>query len=178
VVLWPGSGADRDHRTLVAIEERLVPLPVLRCDHAHRTAGRKVPGKPGPDIDGVVDTVRSFASDLGVPTSSLVIGGRSYGGRICSLAVADGLDVGGLLLLSYPLHPPGKPDRLRTDHFAALRSPTLFVSGQRDPFGSPDEFAPWFEALGTPPTVVWVAGAHAPADDSAVADAVASWISS
>lgn len=178
VALWPGSGADRDHRTLLAVEDRLSPLPVLRCDHAHRVAGRKVPGKPGPDIDGVEAAVAAFAAELGVPTSGIVIGGRSYGGRICSMAVAEGLDVGGLVLLSYPLHPPGKPDRLRTEHFGGIRVPTLFVSGERDPFGTPDEFTTNVAALPSAPTVVWVGGAHAPTDDRAVADAVASWLSS
>ena len=76
----------------------------------------------------------------GVKANRLVLGGRSYGGRMCSMAVAEGQPAAGLVLLSYPLHPPGKPENLRTEHFPDLRVPCLFVSGERDPFGSPAEF--------------------------------------
>lgn len=176
LVVWPGSGADRDHRTLAALESSLAPFPVARCDHAHRLAGRRAPGRPGPDIEGVVETVGVWADRWGVPQASLVVGGRSYGGRMASMAVADGLEVAGLVLLSYPLHPPGKPERLRTDHLERIGVPTLFVSGQRDPFGSPEEFAPWVATVPGPTEVVWVNGAHAPSDDGAVVAAVADWL--
>ena len=69
----------------------------------------------------------------------IAIGGRSFGGRMCSLAVAEGLSVAALVLISYPLHPPGRPDRLRTEHFPALDLPCLFVSGRRDAFATPEE---------------------------------------
>lgn len=178
LLLWPGAGATRDHRTLVALEEGLAPFPVARCDHAHRLAGRRSPGKPAPDIAGVGVAVEHWAEQWGVPASSLVVGGRSYGGRMASMAVADGLEVAGLALLSYPLHPPGRPDRLRTDHLPAVRVPTLFVSGRRDPFGSPEEFEPWVATVGGPTEVVWVNGAHDPRDDAAVAFAVTGWLAS
>src|SRR5262249_26129392 len=77
-----------------------------------------------------------------VPPERVVLGGRSMGGRICSLAAADAddpLPALGLALLGYPLHPPGKPDQLRVEHFPRLTMPVLFVSGTRDAFGSPDE---------------------------------------
>jgi len=178
LLLWPGAGANRDHRTLVAVEEALTPFPVARCDHAHRLTGRRAPGRPGPDVAGVVSAVETWAQHWSVPASSLVVGGRSYGGRMASMAVADGLEVAGLVLLSYPLHPPGKPDRLRTEHLADIAVPTLLVSGRRDPFGSPEEFAPWVETLGGPTEVVWVGGAHDPRDDTAVVSAVAQWLAS
>ncbi len=178
LLLWPGAGATRDHRTLVALDEALAPFPVARCDHAYRLAGRRAPGKPAPDVEGVVSAVETWAGRWGVPASSLVVGGRSYGGRMASMAVADGLGVAGLVLLSYPLHPPGKPDRLRVDHLADISVPTLFVSGTRDPFGTPEEFAPWVESVAGPTEVVWVGGAHDPRDDAAVASAVAQWLAS
>ena len=67
--------------------------------------------------------------------TSIALGGRSMGGRMCSMAVAEGLPALGLVLISYPLHPPGKPDQLRTEHFPRLSVPCLFVSGTRDAFG-------------------------------------------
>lgn len=176
LLLWPGSGATRDHRTLVAIAEALDPFPVARCDHAHRVAGRRAPGKPEPDVAGVAEAVATWAQRWGVPASSLVVGGRSYGGRMASMAVADGLAVAGLALLSYPLHPPGRPDRLRTGHFGDVRVPTLFISGERDPFGSPEEFAPWVSTVGGPTEMVWVPGAHDPRRDPEVIAALGAWL--
>jgi predicted alpha/beta-hydrolase family hydrolase len=69
----------------------------------------------------------------------LVIGGKSMGGRIASQIAADGVDVAGLVFLGYPLHPPGRPDKLRSKHLGAIRAPMLFVQGSRDSFGTPDE---------------------------------------
>lgn len=176
LLLWPGAGATRDHRTLVALEAALAPQPVARVDHAYRLAGRKAPGRAAVDIAGVVDAVADQARAWGVDPARLVIGGRSYGGRMCSMAVAEGLEVAGLVLLSYPLHPPGKPERLRTEHFGAITVPTLMVSGTKDPFGSPDEFAAAVGAIGGPLTQVWVSGAHDPRADADVAAAVADWM--
>jgi predicted alpha/beta-hydrolase family hydrolase len=176
MLVWPGSGATRDHRTLVALEAGLAPLAVARVDHAHRLAGRRAPGKAQVDIDAVVAAVGDTAAGWGVPTNQLVIGGRSYGGRICSMAVAAGLAVAGLVLLSYPLHPPGKPDRLRVEHLADITVPTLVVSGRRDPFGSPEEFAPWLATIAGPVTEVWLGGAHDPRNDDAVVEAVRTWV--
>ena len=73
-----------------------------------------------------------------MPPDRIVLGGRSMGGRICSMAVADGLPAAGLVLISYPLHPPGRPERLRIEHLPALEVPCLFMSGTRDTFGTPD----------------------------------------
>jgi uncharacterized protein len=176
LLVWPGAGATRDHRTLVALEDGLAPRRVARIDHAHRIAGRRSPGKADVDIAGVRDAVTRQAELWGVDPSSLVVGGRSYGGRMASMAVADGLEVAGLVLLSYPLHPPGKPERLRTEHFPAVTVPTLVVSGDRDPFGSPDEFAQWLPTFGGPVETVWVRGAHDPKADADVVAAVAAWL--
>jgi len=176
LLLWPGAGASRDHRTLVALEAALAPFPVARCDHAYRLAGRKAPGRAEVDIAGVVDAVVTHAAAWDLDPNRLVVGGRSYGGRMCSLAVAEGLAVAGLVLLSYPLHPPGRPERLRTAHFGGITVPTLMVSGTADPFGSPEEFAAEVGAVPGPLTQVWVGGAHDPRADAAVADAVAGWL--
>jgi predicted alpha/beta-hydrolase family hydrolase len=86
--------------------------------------------------------VRDAAADLAkrtkLPADRLVMGGRSMGGRICSMVAAED-GAAGLVLLGYPLHPPGRADNLRIEHFPQLKMPVLFVSGTRDAFGSPDE---------------------------------------
>ena len=80
------------------------------------------------------------------------------------------------MLLSYPLHPPGAPDKLRTEHFPDLHVPVLFVSGQRDPFGSPEEFAAHLPAIPGEVTTVWLPGGHDPRADGPVSVAVADWL--
>jgi uncharacterized protein len=92
------------------------------------------------------------------------MGGRSMGGRICSM-VAAGADgdpppphVVALVLIAYPLHPPGRPERLRVEHLPDITVPCLFVSGTRDPFGSPDELEQWTSTIAGPVTHSWVEG--------------------
>jgi len=100
------------------------------------------------------------------------------GGRMCSMAVADGLPAAALVLLSYPLHPPGKPDQLRVDHLPALSQPCLFVSGTKDPFGTPAELEKHAAVITGPVTFVWVDGAGHDwkRRDDAVAEVVADWL--
>jgi predicted alpha/beta-hydrolase family hydrolase len=164
LVLTPGASADRDHHTLVAIDEALVDLPVLRL-----TLGtNRVPSA----VKKMVAASEVFADELGVPLDRLAYGGRSFGGRSCSVAVAEGLPAAALALLSYPLHPPGKPDNLRVEHFPEINVPALFVSGRRDPFGTPEEFERHMPAIPGPTTVEWVDGNHAPKDDTPVIEHV------
>lgn len=85
------------------------------------------------------DEAEAFANETGVDTTHIFVGGRSMGGRMCSMAVAEGMPAAGLVLISYPLHPPGKPEKLRVDHFPLPTMPCLFVLGARDAFGSTDE---------------------------------------
>ncbi len=150
VVLFPGAGSSADHPSLVAIEEALAPIPVLRVDFPYRHAGRRAPDRAPVLLACVRDEVRAFAKTLGVPTSRLVIGGRSMGGRMCSMAAADTddpLKVAGLILVSYPLHPPAKPEKLRTEHLPGITVPTLCISGTKDTFGSPAELRRHFRRV-------------------------------
>lgn len=176
LLLFPGAGADRDHRTLVAVEQALAPLPVRRADFPGRAAGRKAPERPPVAIAHVRAEADRFASDLGVTPDRVLLGGRSFGGRMASMAVAEGQPSAGLVLLSYPLHPPGKPDRLRVEHLPDVHVPVLAVSGERDPFGTPAELTAHLATLDGPFQLVLVPGDHAPRDDGRVADAVARWI--
>jgi predicted alpha/beta-hydrolase family hydrolase len=113
----------------------------------------------------------------GVEPDRLVLGGRSYGGRMCSMAVAEGLPAAALVLLSYPLHPPGKPENLRVEHLDQITVPVLAISGQKDPFGSPDELEHHLGAIKGPVTFVWVAGGHDPRNkDGVIAETVVDWL--
>ncbi|PRZ09523.1 hypothetical protein BCE75_102237 [Isoptericola sp. CG 20/1183] len=184
LLLTPGAGADRDHHTLRAVADRLAtPTPtspalaVRRVDFPYRLAGKRAPDRPPVAIAHLRAEAEDLAAELGVGTERILLGGRSYGGRMCSMAVADGLPAAGLVLLSYPLHPPGKPDRLRVDHFGQLDVPVLFVSGDRDPFGSPAELAAHTAAVPGPVSTVTLPGAHDVRNqDDAVAAAVADWV--
>jgi len=178
LLLTPGAGRGRDHHTLVALEAGLAPRPVARVDFPYRQAGRRAPDRAPTLVASVVDAARGLAERLGVDTGSLVLGGRSMGGRMCSMAVAEGLDAAGLVLLSYPLHPPGKPERLRVEHLPALDVPCLFVSGTRDPFGTPAELEAATAAIPGPVTHVWLEGGrHDVADrDDEIVAAVRGWL--
>jgi len=100
------------------------------------------------------------------------------GGRMCSVAVAEGLPAAGLVLISYPLHPPGKPENMRTDHFGRLDLPCLFVSGTRDAFGSPTELEAALALIPGPMTVHHIErGDHGlRGRDAEVATLVTGWL--
>lgn len=181
VVLFPGAGSSASHSSLLALEDALSPLPVARIDFPYRTAGRAFPDNAPVLVQCVRDEVRAFAQQLGVATTSLVIGGRSMGGRMCSMAVADEddpLQVGGLVLVSYPLHPPKKPDALRIEHLPRVAVPTLCVSGTLDNFGTPQELQNAFSVVPGKVTWSWIEkGRHELArKDSEVAQHVRTWI--
>ncbi|MEY4157951.1 MAG: hypothetical protein RL743_446 [Actinomycetota bacterium] len=178
VVLFPGAGSDRNHSSLLALDSRLTPLPVERVDFPYRRAGRRAPDRTPVLLDCVVSEVKAFAAANGCRTSSLVIGGRSMGGRICSMAAADGLSVKGLVLISYPLHPPAKPDNLRIEHLPRITVPTLFIHGTNDPFGSPAELRRHARKVKGDVTFRFVErGRHdLKGSDALIADIVADWL--
>jgi hypothetical protein len=119
----------------------------------------------------------ALAERLAVPTGRIAIGGRSFGGRMCSLAAAEGLTVAALVLISYPLHPPGRPERLRVEHFPSLHMPCLFVSGTRDAFATPEELERETAAIPGPVTRQFVGGDHSlRKSEGEVADIVAAWV--
>lgn len=179
LVLTPGASAGRDQSGLVAIDQAVtsVGIEVERVDFPGQAAGKRRPDPPEVCIQTVRTATSQLADRLGVPTPRLAIGGRSMGGRMCSMAVAEGLEVAALVLVSYPLHPPGRPDRLRTAHFPDLHLPCLFVSGRRDAFGAPAELERETAAIPGPVTLVLVDGDHSLRKSEAeVADIVAPWL--
>lgn len=150
---------------------------VRRMDFPYRLAGRSVPDKPAVLVEAVVKEAAALVAETGLRPGRLFAGGRSMGGRICSMAVAEGLPAAGLVLVSYPLHPPGKPERLRTEHFGHLQVPCLFVSGTRDPFAAPAELEAAVALIPGQVTVHWVSGDHGlRGRDGEVARTVAEWL--
>lgn len=180
VLLTPGAGAGADQPALVAVDEALRTdgVTVLRMDFPYRLAGRKSPDRPAVLVQAVRDGASRLAEEAGVGAADVVLGGRSMGGRMCSMAVAEGLPAAGLVLISYPLHPPGRPEKARTEHLSALDVPCLFVSGTRDAFGTPAELEAATQAIRGEVTHVWIDGGDhgLRRKDAAVADAVRSWI--
>jgi uncharacterized protein len=178
LLLTPGAGADRDHHTLVALEDALDPLAVARVDFPYRREGRRAPDRAPKLIACVVEEAGALAASRSIDPASIVLGGRSMGGRMCSMAVAEGLPAAGLVLISYPLHPPGKPDKLRTEHLPELQVPCLFVSGTEDPFGTPEEIEAATATIPGPVTHVWIEnGRHdLRGKDPVVVEAVRDWL--
>ena len=161
LLLYPGAGSDSNHPSLLAIERAVAPARCVRADFPYRRAGRKAPDRPEVLMASIRETLATLPSD-----EPLVMGGRSMGGRMCSMIAAgvDGLrapaNLRGLVLISYPLHPPGQPAKLRVDHLPAIRVPTLFISGTNDTFGKPDEFTHWTATMSPKAKVahVWLEG--------------------
>jgi hypothetical protein len=180
LILTPGASARRDHPGLVAIDQAVTDagLVVERVEFPGQAAGKRRPDPPEVCIQTIRTAAAGLAARLDVPASRIALGGRSMGGRMCSLAVAEGVEAAALVLVSYPLHPPGRPDRLRTAHFPELNLPCLFVSGSRDAFGTTAELERETAAIPGPVTLVFVDGDHSLRKREAeVADVVAPWLS-
>ena len=159
IVLTHGAGSNCQAPLLTSIAKALAEggITVLRCDLPYRQRrphGPPFPGEAARDREGLrhaVEAVREHCDAAGArdrvvgtpghaPLRRIFIGGHSYGGRQASMLAAEDPNIAsGLLLTSYPLHPPGQPSRLRTDHFPSLRADALFVHGARDPFASTEE---------------------------------------
>jgi predicted alpha/beta-hydrolase family hydrolase len=176
LLLFPGAGSSSTHSSLVAIEKAVAPMRVTRADFPYRKAGRKAPDRTPVLLQAVRDEAAPLLAD------GLVLGGRSMGGRMCSMVVADvddPLPAVGLVLISYPLHPPGKPDSLRVEHLPRLTVPCLFIHGTRDAFGTPEQLLQWTATIPGKVTHHWIEGrAHdLKGCDAVIAATVATWIS-
>jgi predicted alpha/beta-hydrolase family hydrolase len=142
LVLTHGAGSNSRAPLLVALAEAFAAagFTVLRCDLPYRQSRSFGPPRPGDaarDREGLKNAVSALRK---LVSGRVFLGGHSYGGRQSTMLCADEPGVvDGLLLLSYPLHPPRKPEQLRVQHLPRLQTPALFVHGTRDPFGSPEE---------------------------------------
>ena len=158
LVLTHGASGNARTPLLTAAAEAFAAAGfcVLRCDlpfRQRRAAGPPSPSRAAEDRAGLRDAVTVLQAS--VPGRRVYLGGHSYGGRQATMLAADDAAVAAsLLLFSYPLHPPGKPERLRTEHFPRLRAPAVFVHGDRDPFGSHDELRSAVTAIPAPTRIV------------------------
>ena len=151
VILGHGAGASQSSDFMVAFARGLARrgCHAVTFNFPYTEAGRRLPDRPA-TLEGcvraVIAAVRTRASLAAAP---LVIGGKSMGGRIASQVAAAGVaDLAALVFLGYPLHPPGKPEQLRSAHLPRIRQPMLFVQGSRDAFGTPDELRAVLDPLG------------------------------
>lgn len=161
VVLTHGAGGNRDGSLLVALCDEWARRGWLAVRYNLPYRRRRPKGPPSgsakADQEGVADAV-ALARTL--THGPVIAGGHSYGGRMTSMAVADGLAVDVLALSSYPLHPPGKPERARTEHLPSITAPTVFTHGTADPFGTPDEMRAALALVGAPTEFVEITGAR------------------
>jgi len=161
LILAHGAGAGQKHPWMRARATDLADrgVRVVTFDFPYITAGRKVPDRPPLLLETwrrTVEHVHERWSDV-----PLAIGGKSMGGRMATMLVAEAdapTAVRACVALGYPLHPPGKPEQLRIAHLGAIRVPLLVVQGERDPFGAPDEIRREFSAAGARPEVVDIPG--------------------
>lgn len=162
VALTHGAGGSREAPMLRALCDEWARRGWLavRYNLPYRRRRPKGPpsGSAATDIAGIVEavaTVRGLLAD-----GPVIAGGHSYGGRLTSMAVADGLVLDVLTLFSYPLHPPGKPERARTEHLPRIAVPTVFTHGTADPFGTLDEIRPAAALVAGRTEIVEVTGAR------------------
>jgi predicted alpha/beta-hydrolase family hydrolase len=197
LVLGHGAGAGQHHPFMTAIATRLAArgLDVVTFDFDYMQQGRRVPDR-APVLEACFARVIDWAVGRDeLAGRRLLIGGKSMGGRIATHLAAAGFAAGagtgpavaGTVALGYPLHPPGKPQQLRTAHLGAIAAPLLIVQGRRDTFGTPDELRPVIAAMGAAVTLHVVDGgdhsfavARTPRDTvlATVADVVAGWVQS
>lgn len=143
LVLAHGAGAAMDARGMTDVAVRLAArgIRVVRFEFSYMAARRDGVRRPPPRAETLLDEYRAVVAEVG---GRPVIGGRSMGGRVASMIADESYAAGrvaGLACLSYPWHPPARPDQPRTAHLLGLATPTLIVQGTRDPFGSPAEVA-------------------------------------
>jgi len=148
LLLGHGAGSPMTTPFLGAFATAIAELgvSVLRFDFPYVEAGRKAPDRAPVLVEA---TCRAF--DLAVARADglpVLAGGRSMGGRIASMATAEGMPAAGLVFLAYPLHPPGRPEKIRDAHLYGIAAPMLFLQGTRDPFAQPDLLAAVLGRLG------------------------------
>lgn len=163
IALTHGAGSNRDTVLLKSLAEEFAEhgLLVFRFDlpfRVRRASGPPHPSRAAEDRTGVGSAVAHLRELTDGP---VVAGGHSYGGRQASMSATESPGViDGLLLLSYPLHPPKKPEKLRTDHLPDLRTPAVIVHGSKDPFATTEEIRSALELIPAPTTLVELDGAR------------------
>lgn len=161
VVLTHGAGGNRDSAMLVKLCDEWAARGwlAIRYNLPYRRRRPKGPpsGSAAGDQDGIVEAI-ALARTLA--DGPVIAGGHSYGGRMTSMVTADGAGPDVLTLFSYPLHPPGKPERARTEHLPRITVPTVFTHGTSDPFGTIEELTAAAALVSGPTELVVVEGAR------------------
>lgn len=188
LVLAHGAGAGQRHPFMTEVASGLAArgVAVVTFDFPYMHEGRRAPDR-APVLESCFQRVIESVRPRGAP-QRLFIGGKSMGGRMATHLAAEGFDgLAGVVVLGYPLHPPGRPDRPRTAHLARVRVPVLIVQGERDPFGTGDELMPAVAEIPAPARLHVVAGGdHSLAVrgrgsrilDPAILDLAAAWMHS
>src|SRR6185312_15211715 len=159
LVVAHGAGAGMDYPFIAGFCEELATagISALRSNFPYLEAGRRSPGSPR---DATAAFVAAFdAATTRTGGRPVFAGGKSYGGRMASMAAADGMPAAGLVFLGYPLHAPGRSDQVRDAHLYELTQPMLFLQGTKDPFADPDVLRGVLRTLGTRATYVPFEGA-------------------
>jgi predicted alpha/beta-hydrolase family hydrolase len=146
-ILAHGAGGTMDTPQLTSYADKIAArgLGAVRFNFAYAEAKKKAPDK----TEKLEACYRAVAAEVQKGAKRLFVGGRSMGGRIGSHIVAHGFPAAGLIFLAYPLHPPGKPERIRDEHLKKITAPMLFLQGSRDPFARPDLLDETIAALPT-----------------------------
>jgi len=161
LILGHGAGAGQTSDFIMSFASGLTArgVDMVTFNFLYREQGCRIPD-PNDKLEAcyraVIEAVRE---QMNSGRDALAIGGKSMGGRIASQVAAAGIgDLAGLVFLGYPLHPPGRPDRLRAKHLSDIKAPMLFVQGSRDAFGTPDELRPIVTSLEPPADAYVVEG--------------------
>jgi uncharacterized protein len=161
LILTHGAGGNCRGALLASLAEAFAAMgsAVLRCDLPFRQARPFGPPRPGDAARDRLGLKNAVGAMRKIASGGVFLGGQSYGGRQATMLCAEQADLAnGMLLLSYPLHAPGKPDQQRTQHFPDLRTPALFVHGTRDPFGSIEEMKAALKLIPAPTSLISIDG--------------------
>jgi predicted alpha/beta-hydrolase family hydrolase len=162
LVLAHGAGTDCNAPLLIEVAKAFAAagVSVLRCDLPFRQRRRAGPPSPATAAEDRAGLAEAVAAMREIAPGRLFLGGHSYGGRQATMLATDRPEIADrLLLFSYPLHPPKKPEQLRTAHFPLVRLPAIFVHGERDGFGSVEELRAAVSAIPGRVEIIPVAGA-------------------
>ena len=166
IVVAHGAGAGMEHPFLSGFTRAMHDegFATLRFNFPYREAKRRFPDLPPVAIAtwrAVMDAASAMAAEAGSPDERIWASGKSFGGRMASMAVADGMPAAGLVYLGYPLHPPGRPEKARDEHLPGISVPMLFLQGRNDPFAVPNgQLDDVVARIGPSATLEWIDDAN------------------
>lgn len=163
IVVAHGAGAGMEHPFMSGFTRAMNEFGVatLRFNFPYREAGRRFPDRPPVAIATWRAAMAAAVERAGSEREPIWSAGKSFGGRMASMAVAEGMPAAGLVYLGYPLHPPGKPEKARDEHLPGIDAPMLFLQGRNDPFAIPNEQLDELVArIGPAATLEWIENAN------------------